>query len=288
MLQNDKNAHTTYEHSLHLAAEHYENFPVASFLFPRKLRKDVALIYRFARTADDIADEGNLSDEERIAELNFFRRDFEQSIKGEYSNKFWELLKLTIDNRNLSPNYFSDLLDAFEQDLRIKRYQTFKDLLGYCRKSANPVGRLLLELYGIRGDEILLYSDKICTALQLTNFWQDVKIDLKKDRIYIPLEDFSQSSCNENEIFAEQTGSKLRQIVKRQVDKTALMFREGSGILEHLPYRLQLQVGWTINGGEKILNKIRKNNFEVLNYRPTLSRIDYVFAFLQTFVTSGK
>ncbi len=288
MLQNDKNAQTTYEHSLKLAADHYENFPVASFLFPKKLRKDVALIYRFARTADDIADEGNLSDEKRLTELNSFRSDFEQSIKGEYSNKFWELLKLTIENRNLSPNYFSDLLDAFEQDLRIKRYQTFDDLLSYCRKSANPVGRLILELYGFSGEEIISYSDKICTALQLTNFWQDVKVDLAKNRIYIPLEDFHKFNCSENEIFAEQTGSKLRQIVKNQVDRTALMFREGSGILEHLPYRLQLQVGWTINGGEKILNKIRKNNFDVLNYRPTLSKIDYVFAFLRTFVISGK
>ncbi|MDZ7765481.1 MAG: squalene synthase HpnC [Melioribacteraceae bacterium] len=271
-----------YNQSLELASDHYENFPVASFIFPKRIRKDVALIYRFARTADDIVDEGDEDDKVKLNLLNSFRSDFEESLKGNYKNKFWELLHQTIIQKQLNPQHFLNLLTAFEQDLKQKSYETFEDLLGYCKNSANPVGRIMLELYGIKSEKIVNYSDKICTALQLTNFWQDVKIDIHKNRIYIPLDDFEKFNSNSECLKAEQTPPVLRQIIEYEVKRTDRLFIEGEKILEFLPYRLRLQVGWTINGGRKILKKISKSNYDVLNYRPTLSKVDYLSALVGT------
>ncbi len=268
-----------YKEALQLASFHYENFPVASIAFPKKLRKDVALIYSFARTADDLVDEGQNNDEEKLSLLNNFRNDFTDSLSENYKNKFWELLHNTIQQKNLNSKHFFDLLDAFEQDTKTKRYQSYNDLLNYCKKSANPVGRLILELYGIKNTEVISYSDDICTALQLTNFWQDVKIDLQKDRIYIPFEDIRKFNADEAIFNSEQTPDVLRQIVEYEIKRTEKLFAEGERILVYLPYRLRIQVGWTINGGRKILQKISKNNCDVLNYRPILSKFDYFITF---------
>lgn len=276
------NSKEVYNQSLTLASEHYENFPVASFIFPKRIRKDVALIYRFARTADDIVDEGDEDDETKLMVLNLFRSDFEESLKGNYKNKFWELLHQTIIRKELSSQYFINLLMAFEQDLKQKSYETFDDLLGYCKNSANPVGRIMLELYGIKSEKVVNYSDKICTSLQLTNFWQDVKIDIQKNRIYVPIEDFRKFNCKTDILHSEQTPGAIRQIIEYEVKRTNRLFIEGEKILEFLPYRLRLQVGWTINGGRKILKKISKSNYDVLNYRPTLSKVDYLSALVGT------
>lgn len=276
------NSKEVYNQSLTLASEHYENFPVASFIFPKRIRKDVALIYRFARTADDIVDEGDEGDETRLKILNSFRSDFEESLKGSYKNKFWELLHQTIIRKELSSQYFINLLMAFEQDLKQKSYKTFDDLLGYCKNSANPVGRIMLELYGIKSEKVVNYSDKICTALQLTNFWQDVKIDIQKKRIYIPIEDLRKFNCETDMLHSEQTPDAISQIIEYEVKRTDRLFIEGEKILECLPYRLRLQVGWTINGGRKILKKISKSNYDVLNYKPTLSKVDYLSALVGT------
>lgn len=270
-----------YNISQRLSSEHYENFPVASFLFPKDLRKDVSLIYTFARTADDIADEGDYSDEERLNTLKKYREALAASLSGNYQNTFWKLLHKTIINRNLNPIHFEKLLDAFEQDLIKKKYNSFDELLKYCENSANPVGRIILELYEIRDEYVIKLSDKICTALQLTNFWQDVKIDLKKNRIYIPLEDFEKFNVDNSLLNSEQSGADLRQIIKFEVERTIQLFIEGSKILKYLPFRLKFQIKWTINGGMKILHKIKKNNYDVLNFRPTLKKIDYIIALFQ-------
>lgn len=267
--------------SVNLAAEHYENFPVASFLFPKELRKDVALIYRFARTADDIVDEGGDNDETKLVQLNIFRNYFVNALSGNYESDYWKLLHSTIISKNLNSQHFLNLLVAFEQDLRKKEYSTFTELLDYCENSANPVGRIILELYGIKDPKIVKLSDKICSALQLTNFWQDVKIDTLKSRIYIPLEDFNAFSVDKTIIKSEQIDDNLRQIVKFEVDRTEQMFADGSKILQFLPKRLKWQIKWTINGGLIILEKIRKNHYDVLNYKPTLKKFDYIIALLK-------
>lgn len=266
----------TYKDALRISSEHYENFPVTSFLFPKDLRKDVALIYKFARTADDISDEGNYSKEERKKSLTMFRNEFEDSLYKNYHNTFWKLLHGTIKKRKLNPQNFFDLLTAFEQDIYKNEYNTFDDLLGYCKNSANPVGKIILELYNINDEQIISLSDKICTALQLTNFWQDVKVDLEKGRIYIPLEDFSKFGTDKSILNSEQTTDALRQIIKFEVERTEKLFDEGREILQLLRGRLKWQIRWTINGGQKILRKIKKNQYDVLNYRPTLTKIDYI------------
>ncbi|MEJ2618402.1 MAG: squalene/phytoene synthase family protein, partial [Ignavibacteriaceae bacterium] len=170
--------------SLSLSKNHYENFPVVSFLVPKHLRKDVAIIYWFARTADDFADEGNLLPEERLRKLNEFEHRLTSLLKGNCEGDIEFALNKTIKERNLTPKYFYDLLKAFKQDVVKKSYENFEELLDYCNYSANPVGRLILELNDIRNDEAFGYSDKICTALQLTNFYQDIKVDYLKGRIY--------------------------------------------------------------------------------------------------------
>lgn len=275
----DQNSKSVYEETLKLAEDHYENFPVASILFPKNIRKKIALVYRFARTADDIADEGNFSDSDRLEMITQYRNDFISATKGEYKTKFWELLHKTIIGKNINEDHFLNLLKAFEQDVIKSRYETFEDLLNYCKNSANPVGRIILELHNVETEKTKKYSDNICTALQLTNFWQDVKIDLKKNRIYIPKEDLEKFNLSEESLFTEQTTKEVRQIIKHEVDRTEKFFAEGKKILEHLPFRLRIQIAWTINGGEKILQKIRKSNYDILNLRPTLSKVDYAAAF---------
>lgn len=267
--------------AIDLAENHYENFPVASLLFPKKIRNDVALIYRFARTADDIVDEGNDPDEIKHNKLSSFMNEFEEALNGNYKNNFWKLLHNTITSKQLNPVHFLNLLKAFEQDLFKKEYETFDELLSYCENSANPVGRIILELNNIRDEKLNLLSDRICTALQLTNFWQDVKIDLKKGRIYIPQEDFNKFGVDKSSLFEEQINDNLRQIIEFELERTEQLFKEGSKILNYLPFRLRWQIKWTINGGTKIIEKIKKNDYDVLNFRPTLSKIDFLIALMK-------
>ena len=161
-------------------------FPVVSILVPKNLRKHVAIIYWFARTADDFADEGNMSEDERIEKLNDFENSLNDLLNGKFKSPFEQALHQTIKQKNLTPQLFFDLLKAFKQDVVKKRYNDFDEVLDYCNCSANPIGRLILELFDIRNEEAFNYSDKICTALQLTNFYQDIEIDYEKGRIYFP------------------------------------------------------------------------------------------------------
>lgn len=280
-MTNQKHGKKELEDSVKLADEHYENFPVASLLFPKNIRNDVALIYRFARTADDIVDEGNDPDEIKLNKLSSFMYEFEEALNGNYKNNFWKLLHNTIKTKQLNSEHFLNLLIAFEQDLHKKEYETFDELLDYCSNSANPVGRIILELNDIRDENINLLSDDICTALQLTNFWQDVKIDLQKGRIYIPKEDFKKFGTDKSSLYGEQKTDNLRQLIKFELERTEKLFSEGSKILKFLPFRLRWQIKWTINGGTKIIEKIKKNEYDVMNFRPTLSKIDFLIALIK-------
>lgn len=270
------NIKTAYQEALEFTKSHYENFPVVSFLLPKAIRKDIAVIYQFARQADDIADEGDLSPDERLKQLSEYRGSFIKALEGDPPDKFWTALAQTIENKNLTSSNFVNLLTAFEQDITKKRYDNFAELQNYCNNSANPVGRIILELHGIYDNEANKYSDAICTALQLTNFYQDVSIDIQKERIYIPKDELLDFNVNENMFLLSDINRNFKKLIQFQVERTEKLFDDGKKLLTKLPWRLKRQIDWTIKGGEAILSKIRDNDFDVLNQRPTLSKKDFV------------
>lgn len=270
------NQDSSVKESLNLSKNHYENFPVVSFLIPKYLRKDVAIIYWFARTADDFADEGNLLPEERLKKLNDFENRFTSLLKGNYEHEIESVLNKTIKKRNLTPKYFYDLLKAFKQDVVKKSYRNFEELLDYCNYSANPVGRLILELNNIRDDEAFHHSDKICTALQLTNFYQDIKIDYLKGRIYLPEDEMARFVIEKKVFELNENNLNLKELLKFNILRTKKMFEEGRGLLRFLNGRLKYEIKWTILGGEEILNKIERNDYRVLQERPKLNKFDFV------------
>lgn len=265
-----------YRKSAELANSHYENFPVISLFVKKKLRKHIAVIYKFARDADDIADEGKFSQEERIFQMETYKENLSNALQGNPSDEFWYALDNTIRELNLNPKHFYNLLIAFRQDIHKSRYKNFEEIIDYCRNSANPVGRLILELNGIYDENIHLLSDHICTALQLTNFYQDVSVDLKKDRIYLPTDELQNYNLTEEKLFQKNHSDNYRELLKFQVDRTDDLFINGKEILNHLSGRLKIQIKWTILGGQTILSKIRKLDYDTLNYRPTLSKSEYL------------
>jgi squalene synthase HpnC len=276
---------SAYESALDFAKTHYENFPVVSILVPKKLRKHVAIIYWFARTADDFADEGNMSEDERIEKLNDFENSLNDLLNGKFKSSFEQALHQTIKQKNLTPQLFFDLLKAFKQDVVKKRYNDFAELLFYCKHSANPVGRLILELFDIRSKEAFDYSDKICTALQLTNFYQDIEIDYKKGRIYFAQDEMKQFEVVENIFAKKENNVNLKRLLKHNIDRTQAMFDEGKNLLRFLNGRLNLEIKWTILGGETILEKIRKNDYNIFTSRPKLTKSDLGALFIKLFLT---
>ncbi|MCK5088141.1 MAG: squalene synthase HpnC [Melioribacteraceae bacterium] len=267
---------TSYKNALNFTKSHYENFPVISFFVPRELRKHVAIVYKFARQADDIADEGNISDEERLEQLESYELALSDSLNRKYRDNFWAALHNTITTKKLSVENFFNLLKAFKQDVIKKRYEDFEDVLAYCSNSANPVGRIILELYNINDEETILYSDSICTALQLTNFYQDVSVDYNKGRIYIPADELDEFNIDQEIFESKKNNANFKKLMELQISRTKILFKDGSKILPKLPANLSRQIKWTISGGEKILEKIEEINYDVLNNRPKLSKIDYI------------
>ncbi len=270
-----------YKEAIEFTKSHYENFPVISFLIPRHLRRHVAVVYQFARQADDIADEGNATVEERLLQLENYKAKLIKSDSALSENNFWKALHNTIDLENLTLQNFSNLLTAFIQDLTKHNYQNFDELLNYCSNSANPVGRIILELNGIRDTKANYYSDKICTALQLTNFLQDVSIDYQKGRIYLPKDEMENFGVAENIIHLKNNNSNFKELIKYQVERVQSLFEDGENLLPFLPFALRQQIRWTINGGRGILEKIIELEFDVLNLRPKFSKIDLLKLLLQ-------
>ncbi len=266
---------TGYCTALKLARSHYENFPVISFLVPKTLQKDVAVIYWFARTADDLADEGESQPSERTIELDLFLERFNKTLLGDYKTELDAALHSTIISRELEPQLFRDLLSAFRQDISVCRYNEFSEILDYCRRSANPVGRLILQLYGYREEELYKLSDKICTSLQLINFYQDISIDFKRNRLYIPIGEILSSGLNCDQVMYQQDIEGIKDLIKWQVDRAVRIMYEGSGLPGKLNLRLKLQIAATINGGLKIAEKIAESGYTSNIRRPVLSKKDY-------------
>lgn len=272
-----------YLNALTFAKGHYENFPVVSFFTPGELKNHIAVVYQFARQADDIADEGSASRAERLNQLNAYEYRFNQAFIKEDDDPFWAALINTINDLKLSKDNFLHLLKAFRMDVSKTRYNSFHELQIYCSYSANPVGRIILELHGIWGEKIFTYSDSICTALQLTNFIQDVSIDFEKGRIYIPLDEVKRFSVSEKNFELKENNSNFKSLIKYQVLRNKELFTEGYKLLQHLPSRLKFQIFWTILGGERILEKIVQIDYNVLNIRPKLSKLDVFSLIVKTF-----
>jgi len=262
-----------YRKAIRFAKSHYENFPVISFFIPKTLRKDVAIIYWFARTADDIADEGTEAEGLKLERLNELEFNLKKTLRGENLDDYFLALVNTVKTKKLSPKYFSDLLFAFKQDVIKTRYKNYGELKDYCKNSANPVGRLIMELFELNNDESNGYSDSICTALQLTNFLQDTLIDYKKGRIYYPQDEMKKFSVTEKSFELGENNPNLKQLVKFNVERIQNLFNDGKKLLPMLTGRLKSEMGWTVAGGEEILEQIRKNDYDVINFRPKLSKL---------------
>ena len=250
---------------------HYENFPVASLLLPPRLREPVGIIYRFARTADDFADEGNDPPEARLRKLDDYRRQLETPL-----DPILRDVAKIIREHDLPVGLFGDLLDAFAQDVTKKRYADFAEVLDYCRRSANPVGRLLLHLFKRTSDSDLRSSDAICSALQLINFWQDVDIDYAKDnRVYLPQDEMARFGVTEGHLHERLCDDPWRSLMEFQVGRARSLMLSGSGLGKTLPGRIGLEIRATIQGGLRILEKIERAGYDVFRRRPRLGALDW-------------
>ena len=264
--------------SLRLANTHYENFPVASFLLPMRLRRPIGLIYAFARNADDFADEGDLPPEQRLALLDGYKQQLDRIERGEApDDPLFAALNGIIREHRLPIQLFRDLLDAFSQDVVKTRYENFGEVMDYCRRSANPVGRLLLHLYGELDERSLAYSDAICSALQLINFWQDVAIDYKKDRIYLPQDELRKFRVTEAQIARGDPGDSWWMLMQFQIDRTRKLLQAGAPLGLVLKGRMGLEMRSIIAGGETILRKLHKAHGDMFNHRPKLEPWDWLY-----------
>jgi squalene synthase HpnC len=265
-----------------VSAGHYENFPVASLLLPARLREPVGVIYRFARSADDLADEGDAPARERLASLEAYRAELDR-IAGNRTPEtplFVDVAGIVRDHAlPLAPFY--DLLSAFSQDVVKARYADFGELLDYCRRSANPVGRLMLHLFGVADGANVARSDAICTALQLANFWQDVAIDWEKDRVYLPLDELAHFGVTEAHIAARLSDAAWRELVMFQIDRTRSMMGTGAPLGRTLAGRFGMEIRITVNGGLAILDKLEAANCDMFRHRPVLKWHDWPFLFLR-------
>lgn len=259
-----------------MPVEHYENFPVASWLLPPALRTPVEAIYAFARSADDFADEGDRPDAERLALLDGYARSLERIGRGERpGDPVFSRLHDAIVAHDLPLGLFHDLLDAFRQDVTKKRYATFDELMDYCRRSADPVGRLLLALFRKDDPASLRDSDAICSSLQLINHWQDVAVDWGKGRVYLPQEDFAQFGLDEGAIAGARSDGAWPDFMRFQCQRARAMMRSGSPLGTRLPGRMGLEIRAICAGGLRILDRIDAVDGDVFRHRPVLNGGDW-------------
>ncbi len=263
-------------------SEHYENFPVASVLCPPRLRPPVAAIYWFARTADDIADEGDASADQRLDDLAIYRHDLLAIARGQGHCGRWpavfEPLATAIAAFRLPTGPLADLLDAFEQDVvytaAARRYQTDAELLDYCRRSANPVGRLLLHLYGIHDPQAAAQSDLVCTALQLINFWQDLRRDIARARWYASVEQMSRHGVADADLQPDSDSGAAARMVASYADNARAMMLRGTPLAQRIPGRAGWELRLVIQGGLRILEKMAAMRHATWRSRPTIGGRD--------------
>ena len=273
-----------------IARRHYENFPVASFLLPAAMRPHIAAIYAFARAADDFADEGDLPAATRLALLDDWGRRLTSCLNGEaaghatpnpqspgpnlQADAIFLALSRTIGTLSLPAGLFEDLLSAFRQDVVTTRYETWADVMDYCRRSANPVGRLVLRVAGRADARLDAASDAVCSALQLTNFWQDLERDWRKGRLYVPREDRERFGAPEGDLDARSMSPAWRAVMFEMAERTRALFDEGRAVADGLEGRLRYELRLTWLGGVRVLERLERSGFDVFTSRPTLGAAD--------------
>lgn len=270
-----------------MPVDHYENFPVASWLLPAALRPPIEAIYAFARGADDIADEGDATEAERLEGLQRYSRALDAIEAGGTPEPHFARIAWAIGEYALPVALLRDLVDAFSQDVVKKRYATYAELLDYSRRSANPVGRLVLHVFGklvsdtdfpAAGNRCLTpvsQSDAICSALQFINFWQDVGVDWQKGRVYIPQEDLERFGVAESDIAEGRAGERWQRLMAFECERSRALLQEGAPLARALPGRLGLEIRATVRGGARILDKIDASAGDVFRHRPVLRPWDW-------------
>ena len=272
----DPELHAAYEHCERMAREHYENFPVASVLVPARMRRHIAAIYAFARTADDFADTPGRPPELRIELLRDWGKRLTASAAGAVapSDPVFYALGDTMDRCGLPVVLFEDLLSAFRQDVTVHRSATWDEVLDYCRRSANPVGRLVLRVAGVREEGSDRASDAVCTALQLANFWQDFGRDWREGRLYVPSEELRRHGALTSDLQGPRLNAEWRAALRAAVLRTRALFAEGRPVADAVRGRLRLELRATWLGGMRILDKIEALDYDTLNTRPRLRAAD--------------
>jgi phytoene/squalene synthetase len=286
-----------------LPVDHYENFPVASWLLPARLRPPIEAIYGFARGADDVADEGEASDAERLAGLDRYLRALAAIDAGAAPEPQFARIAAAVRDYALPTSLLADLIDAFKQDVVKKRYATYAELMDYSRRSAEPVGRLVLHVFSkaaivkwgqvrtfarqdasmapeLRGQtsvpDPISQSDCICSALQQINFWQDVGADWRKGRVYIPQEDLRRFGVEERQIDEQRADARWRELMAFECDRSRKLLHQGDPLARALPGRLGMEIRATVAGGARILDRIEAADGDVFRHRPVLSKLDWV------------
>ncbi|MDQ2711585.1 MAG: squalene synthase HpnC [Acidobacteriota bacterium] len=261
------------EYTRWLATNHYENFQVVSFMLPRELHEDFYNVYAFCRWADDLGDEiGDPAESLRL--LSWWRKQLQAMYRGEASHPVFVALRKTVIRHDIPIEPFDRLIQAFEQDQTVTRYGSFDDVIDYCVNSANPVGHLVLYLCGYRDAERFRLSDNTCTGLQLANHWQDVTVDLRMDRVYLPLELLAKHGYTLEELFARKYNDAFCSVMAEAVDVAEDFFRNGLPLVKMVDRRLSLDLDLFSHGGLKILRKIRLEEYDVLKQRPYISKAE--------------
>jgi squalene synthase HpnC len=274
-----------YEYCERLAREHYENFPVASHLLPAAMRPHIAAIYAFARTADDFADEPGRSVDERLRLLDEYAARLSQLASSSeeplvahdaapVSDPVFVALRQTVRDCRLPIGLFADLLSAFRQDVTTTRYATWADVLDYCRRSANPVGRLVLRVAGHDDPALDEASDAVCTALQLANFWQDLERDWAIGRLYVPADARIAAGARDDDLTARRMTGEWRTVMRDMTGRTRLLFAAGRRVCDGVSGRLRWELRLTWLGGSRILDKLERADFDVFTARPTVGARD--------------
>jgi squalene synthase HpnC len=263
-----------------LARSHYENFPVGSLLIPRDRRRHVYSVYAFARIADDFADEGfetgELTEARRLAALDDWERRLKDCYQDRANHPVFVALAETVRELRLPIQLFRDLLSAFKQDVVKRRYADFDEVLDYCARSANPVGRLILLLFGYREERLHGLSDCVCTALQLANFWQDVEVDIRKDRVYLPQNEMARYGVVDDDLRGKRFSEGYAALLKFQIERTWEMFNRGKQLPNLVRGRLAFELKLTWLSGTRILERIEEMGYDTLNSRPRISTADKI------------
>jgi phytoene synthase len=279
MSANETELRAAYAECRRQASRHYENFPTASYLVPRDKRDALAAVYAFARYADDVADEPGV--ENRLEKLAEWRAKLAACYAGKIDHPVFLALRDSAERFRLSRENFENLLRAFESDVVVNRHPDFASLLAYCTCSANPVGRLVLELFGYHDPRLFELSDNICSALQLTNFWQDVAIDFSRDRIYLPQEDMARFKYTLDDLRAGCSDSRWQELLALEIARTRELFERGRCLPEQVQPKLRTQLRLTWLGGTEILSKIEAVSYDIFHRRPSLSKWNFLRLYLR-------